>query len=169
MIHTLKFGIYSLVGIMAFLAPVVIGGESAILMGHIKNFVLNSYTEWVKVLILAFSTVTIFGTVLGLFKKKFDDKILEELFITDKISAALRVTGSLLFILVTFKMAPEAVLSDATGGLMATDLLPPLMVTFFVGIMLMPLLTSFGLVEFVGTLIAPVMRKVFKVPGYAAI
>lgn len=31
------------------------------------------------------------------------------------------------------------------------------------------LLTSFGLVEFVGTLIAPVMKKMFKVPGYAAI
>ena len=33
----------------------------------------------------------------------------------------------------------------------------------------MPLLTSFGLVEFVGVLIAPFMRKVFKVPGYAAV
>lgn len=169
MIYTLKFGIYSLIGIMAFLAPVAIAGESAILMGHIKNFVLNGYSSWVTALILAFSAVTIFGTALGLIKKKFNDKILDELFITDKISAILRIVGSLIFVLVTFKMAPETVLSDATGGLMATELLPPLMVTFFVGVMLMPLLTSFGLVEFVGTLIAPVMRKVFKVPGYAAI
>lgn len=35
--------------------------------------------------------------------------------------------------------------------------------------MLIPLLTSFGLVEFIGTLIAPYMRKLFRVPGYAAI
>ena len=52
---------------------------------------------------------------------------------------------------------------------MANDLLPSLMVTFCVGVMLMPLLTAFGLVEFIGVLIAPFMRKVFKVPGYAAI
>lgn len=164
-----KFGFYSVLGILAFLAPITIGQESTILMGHIKNFVIGQYVDWVKALIAAFSVVTIIGTSFGLMKRKFDDKILNELFITDKLSSVLRILGSIMFIMVNFKLGPQFVLSDTTGGLMAFDLLPPLMITFFVGVILMPMLTSFGLVEFVGTMIAPVMKKVFKVPGYAAI
>ena len=169
MISTLKFGVYSLLGILAFLAPVTIAGESSILMGHIKNFVLNDYTSWVKGLILSFSVVTIIGTTLGLVKKDFKDKVLNELFIADKISSVLRILGAIFFILINSNIGPQFLLSEDTGSLMANDLLPPLMVTFFIGVLLMPMLTSFGLVEFVGTLIAPVMKKVFKVPGYAAI
>lgn len=169
MISTVKFGVYSLVGILAFLAPVTIAGESSILMGHIKNFVLDGYAGWVNALILFFSLVTIVGTTLGLVKKDFKDKTLNELFVTDKISSGLRILGAIFFILISFNIGPEFLLSEDTGGLMAGDLLPPLMVTFFIGVLLMPMLTSFGLVEFVGTLIAPVMRKVFRVPGYAAI
>ncbi|MGL6025179.1 MAG: YjiH family protein, partial [Cetobacterium sp.] len=97
------------------------------------------------------------------------EQYLNELFVTDKLSSALRIGGSLMFILISLGVAPEFLSNETTGGLMAMDMIPPLMVTFFVGVMLMPLLTSFGLVEFIGTLIAPVMRKVFKVPGYAAI
>ena len=41
----LKFLIYSVLGIIAFLAPVTIGGESSILMGHIKAIVIDGYLE----------------------------------------------------------------------------------------------------------------------------
>ena len=74
-----------------------------------------------------------------------------------------------MFLLISLNLAPEFLKNENTGGLMATGMIPPLMVTFFIGVILMPLLTSFGLVEFIGTLIAPIMKKVFKVPGYAAI
>ncbi|MEG0070186.1 MAG: hypothetical protein RR693_10425, partial [Cetobacterium sp.] len=161
----LKFGLYSTLGILAFLAPISIGGESSILMAHIKTFVIGGYLEWVKALIIAFSVVTIVGTSIGLVKKKFNDEILNEFFVADKVSSVLRILGSVMFLMVTFKFGPSAVLSDSTGALMAFELLPSLMVTFFIGVLLMPMLTSFGLVEFVGTLIAPVMRKLFKVPG----
>ncbi|MGL5428792.1 MAG: YjiH family protein [Cetobacterium sp.] len=165
----LKFGIYSLIGLLSFLLPISIGGESSILMGHIKNLILNNFSSSVNFLILFCSLVTIVGTVLGLFKKNFKEQYLNDLFRTDKFSSALRIGGALMFIMISTGVAPEFLSNDTTGGLMAMDMIPPLMVTFFVGVMLMPLLTSFGLVEFIGTLISPVMRKVFKVPGYAAI
>ncbi|MGL5357044.1 MAG: YjiH family protein [Cetobacterium sp.] len=165
----LKFGIYSFIGLLAFLAPITIGGESSIIMGHMKNFVLNNFSSWVNLLIMFSSVITICGTTLGLIKKDFKEQYLNDLFVTDKLSSALRIGGSLMFILISLGFAPEFLSNETTGGLMAMDMIPPLMVTFFVGVMLMPLLTSFGLVEFIGTLIAPVMRKVFKVPGYAAI
>ncbi|MBC2850367.1 YjiH family protein [Cetobacterium sp. 8H] len=165
----LKFGIYSFLGLLAFLAPVTIGGESSIIMGHLKNFVLGNYSNLVNFLIMFCSVITIAGNVLGLVKKKFNEQYLNELFVTDKLSTVLRIGGSLMFIIISLGIAPEFLSNENTGGLMAGDMIPPLMVTFFIGIMLMPLLTSFGLVEFIGTLIAPIMKKLFKVPGYAAI
>ncbi|MGL6066450.1 MAG: YjiH family protein [Cetobacterium sp.] len=165
----LKFGIYSLIGLLSFLLPITIGGESSILMGHMKNFIMNHFSSGVNFLILFCSIITIVGTGLGLFKKNFKEQYLNDLFVTDKFSSILRIGGSIMFILISLGVAPQFLSNDTTGGLMAADMIPPLMVTFFIGVMLMPLLTSFGLVEFIGTLIAPVMRKVFRVPGYAAI
>ena len=165
----IKFLFYSILGIIAFLAPVTIGGESSILMGHIKSIVIDGYSESIKYLIVFVSLITITGTVIGKIKKQFKNPVLQELFICGPINGAVRIGGSIFFLMVHFGVGPKAVLDPNAGGMMAGDLLPSLMVTFCVGVILMPLLTSFGLVEFVGVLIAPFMRKVFKVPGYAAV
>lgn len=165
----IKFLFYSILGIIAFLAPVTIGGESSILMGHIKSIVIDGYSESIKYLIVFVSLITITGTIIGKIKKQFKNPVLQELFICGPINGAVRIGGSIFFLMVHFGVGPKAVLDPNTGGMMAGDLLPSLMVTFCVGVILMPLLTSFGLVEFVGVLIAPFMRKVFKVPGYAAV
>lgn len=165
----IKFLFYSILGIIAFLAPVTIGGESSILMGHIKSIVIDGYSESIKYLIVFVSLITITGTVIGKIKKQFKNSVLQELFICGPINGAVRIGGSIFFLMVHFGVGPKAVLDPNTGGMMAGDLLPSLMVTFCVGVILMPLLTSFGLVEFAGVLIAPFMRKVFKVPGYAAV
>lgn len=165
----IKFLFYSILGIIAFLAPVTIGGESSILMGHIKSIVIDGYSESIKYLIVFVSLITITGTVIGKIKKQFKNPVLQELFICGPINGAVRIGGSIFFLMVHFGVGPKAVLDPNTGGMMAGDLLPSLMVTFCVGVILMPLLTSFGLVEFVGVLIAPFMRRVFKVPGYAAV
>ena len=165
----IKFLFYSILGIIAFLAPVTIGGESSILMGHIKSIVIDGYSESIKYLIVFVSLITITGTVIGKIKKQIKNPVLQELFICGPINGAVRIGGSIFFLMVHFGVGPKAVLDPNTGGMMAGDLLPSLMVTFCVGVILMPLLTSFGLVEFVGVLIAPFMRRVFKVPGYAAV
>ena len=165
----IKFLFYSILGIIAFLAPVTIGGESSILMGHIKSMVIDNYSDSIKYLVVLVSLITITGTIIGKFKKQFKNSVFQELFICGPINGAVRIGGSIFFLMVHFGVGPKAVLDPNTGGMMAGDLLPSLMVTFCVGVILMPLLTSFGLVEFVGVLIAPFMRKVFKVPGYAAV
>ena len=165
----IKFLFYSILGIIAFLAPVTIGGESSILMGHIKSMVIDNYSDSIKYLVVLVSLITITGTIIGKFKKQFKNSVFQELFICGPINGAVRIGGSIFFLMVHFGVGPKAVLDPNTGGMMAGDLLPSLMVTFCVGVILMPLLTSFGLVEFVGVLIAPFMRRVFKVPGYAAV
>lgn len=164
-----KFLFYSILGIVAFLAPIKIGGESSILMGHIKSIVIDGYMDQIKYLVIFTSIITLIGTLIGFIKKDFKNKILNEFFVCGPINGFVRIGGSIFFLMVTYGLGPSYILDKNTGGLMAGDLIPSLMVTFCVGVLLMPLLTSFGLVEFVGVLIAPFMRKIFKVPGYAAI
>jgi nucleoside recognition membrane protein YjiH len=164
-----KFLFFSIIGILAFLAPITIGENSTILMGHIKNFFIDHYAIYVTYLIMVTSIVTIFGTVMGFIKKNFKNEFLNELFVASPLAGFIRIGGACMFMAVALNKGPAALLDENTGGMMAGDLLPSLMITFFVGVILMPLLTSFGLVEFIGTLIAPFMRKVFKVPGYAAV
>lgn len=164
-----KFLFYSILGVIAFLAPITIGGESSILMGHIKSIIIDGYIEQIRVLVIIASLTTVVGTIIGFIKKDFKNKYLKEFFICGPINGAARILGGIFFLMVHYGIGPAIILDPNTGGMMANDLLPSLMVTFCVGVMLMPLLTAFGLVEFIGVLIAPFMRKVFKVPGYAAI
>ena len=164
-----KFLFYSILGVIAFLAPITIGGESSILMGHIKSIIIDGYIEQIRVLVIIASVTTVVGTIIGFIKKDFKNKYLKEFFICGPINGAARILGGIFFLMVHYGIGPAIILDPNTGGMMANDLLPSLMVTFCVGVMLMPLLTAFGLVEFIGVLIAPFMRKVFKVPGYAAI
>ena len=65
-LNTFKFGFYSFMGIWLFLVPIVIGGESAMLLGHIKSYIVTGYVGVVKSLMIGFATVTIFGTILGI-------------------------------------------------------------------------------------------------------
>lgn len=164
-----KFLFYSILGIVAFLAPFNIGGESSILMGHIKSIIIDGYIEQIRGLVVIVSCVTIFGTILGFIKRDFKNKFFQEFFLCGPINGIARILGGIFFLMVHYKIGPAIILDPNTGGMMANDLLPSLMVTFCVGVLLMPLLTAFGLVEFIGVLIAPFMRKIFKVPGYAAI
>lgn len=172
-INTFKFGFYSFMGIWLFLVPIVIGGESAMLLGHIKSYIVNGYVGVVKSFMIGFAVVTIFGTILGIKKKTFNDRVLDEFFISSKFVSVVRIIGALSLILIAYNFLPnvigDVVADEGTGLMMIDELLPTILVTFLLEVMLIPLLTSFGLVEFIGTLIAPYMRKLFRVPGYAAI
>ena len=160
-------------GIWLFLVPIAIGGESAMLLGHIKSYIVSGYVGVVKSFMAGFAVVTIFGTILGIKKKTFNDRVLDEFFISSKFVSIVRIIGALTLILIAYNFLPNVVGSviadEGTGLMMIDELLPTILVTFLLEVMLIPLLTSFGLVEFVGVLIAPFMRKVFKVPGYAAV
>ena len=80
-----------------------------------------------------------------------------------------RIIGMIFCFLVYFKIGPEWIWSEDTGGLLLNDLMVPLVSMFLFAGFLLPLLTNFGLLEFVGTLLTPIMRPVFLLPGRSSI
>lgn len=175
MFNKLKFFFLSIFGFIFFLMPFSINGESKIAISHIATFVVdNILNEFIM-----FTTIVAWIVLLlSLFFIFYTSKInyLNDVFKASTLNVVLRVVGSFLYLMVvngwfsSFSFA-KIILDENTGGLMAgaDGLLTTLYITFFVGILALPLLTHFGIVEFIGILLGPAVKKLFKVPGYATI
>lgn len=175
MINKLKFIFLSLFGFVFFLVPFTIGGESKIMLSHIIDLVKNNILDGFLTFTAGSAWIVLITTLLFIFYTS-SNKTINAMFKTSPINVFLRVAGSFLYLLVlnnwfAGNAFADAILDPNTGGLMAggDGLLTTLYITFFVGILALPLLTHFGIVEFVGILLGPVVEKLFRVPGYSMI
>lgn len=175
MANKFKFVILSLLGFIFFLVPFTINGESSIMISHITTFVTSTILDEFILFTQLSAWIVLIGTVLFSVYTS-SSKRLNSIFKASPINIILRVVGSFLYLMVTNNWFVDTtlgqmILSPDTGGLMAggTGLLTTLYITFFVGILFLPLLTHFGIVEFIGIILGPIMEKVFKVPGYSTI
>lgn len=71
--------------------------------------------------------------------------------------------------MIVFKVGPEWIWCMDNGGTPAKLLAPALLIVFIILAGFVPLLTDYGLMEFVGTYARPVMQPLFKLPGRAAV
>ncbi len=169
------FVFFSVLGFILFLVPFKIAGESKIFISHFADAITNHilspfiiFTEVTAFIVLVCSIIFLFYTS----KNEF----LNKLFKASPLNIVARVLGSFLYLVVlngwfAGNAIFQAILDPNTGGLMAGEdgLLTTLYITFFIGILILPLITQFGAVEYIGTLCAPIVEKIFKVPGYSAV
>ena len=80
-----------------------------------------------------------------------------------------RFIGLVLGLMTAFKVGPEIIYSPDTGGLILYDLIGGLFTIFLVAGFILPFLTEFGLLEYIGVFLTSVMRPVFNLPGRSAI
>ncbi len=173
--NVFKFIFFSVLGVILFLVPIPINGDSQIFISHFVSFVLgNLYTPFIiGTQIIAF-VIIIFSLIFCFYTSK--NNTINDIFKASPLNIIARVLGSFMYLLVlnewfSNNYIAKLLIDPNTGGTMAGygGLLTTLYLTFFIGILILPLLTHFGAVEYIGTLIAPFMIKVFKVPGYSAI
>ena len=86
-------------------------------------------------------------------------------FIASRRWFMLRVLGLVACASILWELGPEIVWSRTTGGTMLFDLAPEILAIFLFASYLLPLLTDFGLMEFIGTLLSRVFRRLFTLPG----
>ncbi|HLQ74709.1 MAG TPA: YjiH family protein [Alloiococcus sp.] len=171
----IKFILFSLIGIIFFLVPIPIGGDTRILLSHATAFVENNIlTEFLVFTEIAMWIILI-GTILFTFIKT-GNEFLDGLFKTTPLMTLLRSLGAFLYLMVLNNWFASynwtsPILSPDTGGLLAGEggLLTTLFITFFVGIIGIPFLTHFGAVEFLGILTEPFMYGLFRIPGFATV
>ncbi|MEE1072528.1 MAG: YjiH family protein [Cellulosilyticum sp.] len=178
----LKFLLPSLLGIFLFMLPIPYGDSLtipiAILSSSLQSLLAN-YMLYILFIVVALSAI---GSIITkLCKPKFilGNQFLTLLFNPSGIWFILRLIAfffiSIIFLVhkgwmpSTLLSFAEIINSSDTGGLVVGDLLPILFSIFLFAGVFLPLLLNFGLLEFIGCLLANVMRPIFGLPGRAAI
>ncbi len=156
---TWRFFAYSAIGIVMFFVPVTIAGTSTIPLDHIVTAIRTFAGPVVPFIVLALILLgAVRPFVTGTWKSS----------VTKGIFAVLGVVGLVVAILIL--TAPPAWLAaEDIGPFLWDKLVIPVGLIVPVGAIFLALLVGYGLMEFIGVLVQPIMRPVFKTPGRSAI
>lgn len=168
----LKFILPSMLGIILLMFPFQYEGKTTIVVALLAGKMTSALEGILPTIVLAFITFTGIVTVIyKLFKPNFieNNSFLKGVFNVSNLWVVARIIGLILTIMVYFQIGPEWIWSEDTGGLILYDLILTLFTMFLFAGFLLPFLTDFGLLEFVGALLTPIMRPLFQLPGRSSI
>lgn len=168
----LRFIVPSLIGIFLFMIPLTFNGEITIpvaLMAKQVESMLYGVLPTVMTVILFL--VAVMTTWITIFKPKtfLENQFIKALFYVQPIWLYVRIVGLIFAVMTLFKLGPEWVWSEYTGGLLLYDLIPILFSVFLFAGFFLPLLMNFGLLELFGILLNKIMRPLFTLPGRSSI
>ncbi|WP_152446677.1 YjiH family protein [Bacillus sp. THAF10] len=152
--------------------PVKYNGDITIPIAILSEFLGNLLGDSIPYIMTAIITITAVATLITKLAQPSFAK--RESFFNSLLNVSIfwtvvRVLAMVLAIMTLFKLGPEAVWNEYTGGLLLFDLLPILLTVFFFAGLFLPLLLNFGLLELFGALLTKLMRPVFKLPGRSSI
>ncbi|WP_035385327.1 YjiH family protein [Ferrimonas futtsuensis] len=170
--NLMLFLLPSLLGVLLFMTPVIyeegLTIPIAILANGLKAVIGDALPNVVAAVVILMGIAT---TVVKLLKPKFvtGNGFLNSLLNVSPLWFITRLAGAIFVAMVVTKTGPEMIISGDTGSFVFGDLLPTLFAVFIFAGLLLPLLTHFGLLELIGTLLTKIMRPVFNLPGRSAI
>lgn len=167
------FLIPSLLGIMLFMIPLPFQDGWKVPIAKLADLMAGSLEPVISQLMMVLIILSALGSILFSFVRKDPQRpsFFVNLFKVTPFWTITRVIGAVFSVMVVFKLGPEAIWSENTGGLLlASDgLVSFLFSIFFFAGLLLPLLLNFGLLEFFGTLMVKIMRPLFNLPGRSSI
>lgn len=163
-----KFLIFSIIGILYFFVPLAPSGDSKVTwLVQSVNLIKAWLKPYLSYVVLIFVALLIIGCIIAKVTNKFP--LLTRMYGSVKLySIVLYILGFIFASMVVFNWGPAAILDPAVGadGLAVSK---TVIVTIIIAGLFVIFVTDFGLLELIGALIEPLMRPVFKVPGYASI
>nr|WP_246202597.1 YjiH family protein [Virgibacillus doumboii] len=156
----LKFFIYSFIGAFTFFIPITINGTSTIPLDHMVTFVEENFTAAVPYYILL---VIIFGAVYPFVNKSWNK---------DAVNmglSAFKVIGMIVAFMLVFDFGPAWLFNPDMGPFLFNSLVTSVGILVPIGAVFLALLVGYGLLEFIGVIVQPIMRPVWKTPGRSAI
>lgn len=146
------FLLYALFGIFMFFIPITIGGKSTIPIDHITNFVkkIPNYNFIFGIFMVVAGVVYAFKT------KGWQGSTLNKVFFGLKLTSII-----FLFMYVT-KLGPEKFFEKGMLPLIWNGIMVSVTTIVPIGSVFLAFLTGFGLMEFIGVFMEPVMRPILK-------
>lgn len=155
-----RFFVYSAIGLAMFFVSVEIGGKSTIGVDHVLTLVRSLLGPAVPFVVLA---LVAFGTARPFVTGTWRRSPLRTAF------AILNVLGLLVAVCAAFGYYPGPLANPDIGPFLWEKLAIPVGLIVPVGAIFLALLIGYGLMEFIGVLVRPIMRPVWRVPGRAAV
>lgn len=169
--NLLKFMICSLVGIAMFLLPIPQGGTFTTLLDFVKNFLRSLFggaLPYILMVMVAGSAVISLYDFICKPEWIRKSHYLRKAFTTTPLYLVSKLTGAVIAVMVVLGVGPEFVISIDTGATMI-DLCCTLFCIVLGFSFFLPFLTDCGIMEFLGVILKPVVRPLFKVPGRASV
>ncbi|AMS43072.1 histidine transporter [Aminobacter sp. Y103A] len=156
----LKLVLFSLIGIVFFFVPVTIGTKSTILLDHAAT----ALAVQLRPVAVAFVCLLIAYGAIGPFVRGSWNRN-----VTEAIFSALRVLGLGLSVMYLTGVGPETFFAPDMLPFLFDKLVLSVGLIVPIGALALAFLVGYGLLEFTGVLVQPVMRPVWRTPGWSAI
>jgi nucleoside recognition membrane protein YjiH len=168
---TARFVIPSLIGGAIFLGPVVSEERQTVVFGLVTDALKGAAGAALDEMLLVLAAVSAVGALAFrlLSPRGPHDSLSTQMFRTAWPWVLLRLLGFAIILMVYLGRGPALLRLPDTGITAVRDIGENILIIYFGGLLLMPLLTEYGLMEFVGTLCRPLFRRLFRLPGRAAI
>ncbi|WP_307439626.1 YjiH family protein [Bacillus sp. V2I10] len=155
-----KFIGFSLIGIFMFFIPISINGVSSISLDHMTTWIKQSFPSFVPIYVLI---VILLGAIYPFAVKSWKkDKV-------SMVFSFLKVLGVFVAFMIVFKIGPAWLMAPNMGPFLFEKLVIPVGLVVPIGSVFLALLVGYGLLEFIGVLVQPIMRPIWKTPGRSAV
>ncbi|MER0101666.1 YjiH family protein [Corynebacterium sp. KPL2734] len=155
-----KLFVYSAIGAFVFFFPVTYKEKNSIPLDHMVTIVRDSIPAVVPWLIFA---LAVYGTVRSFSTGAFRQSALQAVF------AVLNIAGAIISFLMVIDALPWVLGDEDLVPFLWNSLATPVGLIVPIGGTFLAFLIGFGLLEFVGVLMQPIMRPLWKTPGRSAI
>lgn len=169
---TLRFLLPSLLGAIIFIVPLPWQGGVTLGIAILTSGVRQLLADWALLLLVAVISVSAAATLLGSvvrWRMLTERPFLHSLFVVSPLWVVLRLLGVLFAFAYVGQIGPQLLQGESVGGAVFRDIGVNMLMVYVVACLLLPLLTDYGLMEFIGTLCAPFFNRVLRLPGQAAI
>jgi len=155
-----KLFVYSAIGAFVFFFPVTYKEKNSIPLDHMVTIVRDSIPAVVPWLIFA---LAFYGTVRSFSTGAFKQSALQAVF------AVLNIAGTVISFLMVIDALPWVLGDEDLVPFLWNSIATPVGLIVPIGGTFLAFLIGFGLLEFVGVLMQPIMRPLWTTPGRSAI
>lgn len=156
----LKFIVFSCIGVFLFFVNIEINGVKVIPIQHIINFVKAVCGPVIPYYALAMVT---FGAISPFITKSYKKSTFDLVFTIAK------AFGVVIAVMAIFNIGPAPLMTDDMIPFLFNSLVVPIALMIPITGIAYVMMLNFGLVEFMGRLMRPIMRKVWKTPGESSV
>ncbi|MFP7296593.1 YjiH family protein [Neobacillus niacini] len=160
LLNVMKFFIFSAIGIFFFFIPVTLNGKSSIMLDHFVSYIQLAVPSVLPYYALL---VILLGALYPFVTKSWNKDAVTTVF------SILKIFGLAAAAMLVFNIGPKWFFDPDMAPFLFNKLVISVGLLVPIGSVFLALLVGYGLLEFIGIFMQPVMRPIWKTPGRSAI